>query len=217
MASSPRTQAYISGVIPYDSTEQEQTETLHKLKTHCHVFIKAEKDNFFFFCAFRAAADLKPNTQQKQKWDLFSVEQQEHLWRLQPWKSKSTPLKEEVKKEREHGAVSRNLLPSLHPLILLCRRSNWDIVKVVSGTWLLGVAMLLTLAAGKRHRNQNSVGCLCDSVTLIQELEETFDLVPLCYQNRSFKLLPVCFSSPCHHTWRSHLSFSCFFHPLVWY
>lgn len=83
-------------------------------------------------------------------------------------------------------------------------------LRLCSVTRLLGVAVLLTLAARKRHRNKDAAGCLCDSVTLIQDLEETFDIVPLCCQNTSFKLLRLFFLSTSPHLNDSFIFFKCF-------
>lgn len=201
MASSPRTQAYISGVIPYHrtragrNTSQVKDTLIAEIETQHHPGLIPCKPRVH--CATQTETDLKSNAQLKQKWDLFSlvaigvsVEQQEHLWRLQPCKSKRTPLKEEVKKAKRENIRSSqpNLFPSWHIFYSVygsqCQTGMF--LRLCSVTRLLGVAVLLTLAARKRHRNKDAAGCLCDSVTLIQDLEETFDIVPRCCQNTSF-------------------------------
>lgn len=211
MASSPRTQAYISGVIPYHrtragrNTSQVKDTLIAEIETQHHPGLIPCKPRVH--CATQTETDLKSNAQLKQKWDLFSlvaigvsVEQQEHLWRLQPCKSKRTPLKEEVKKAKKEEQSAKSVPQLTH--ILLClwvSMSNWDVFKVVFGNQTARCSRVANASSKKETQKKDAAGCLCDSVTLIQDLEETFDIVPRCCQNTSLKLLPVCFFSPRHH------------------
>lgn len=166
MASSPRTQAYISGVIPYHrtragrNTSQVKDTLIAEIETQHHPGLIPCKPRVH--CATQTETDLKSNAQLKQKWDLFSlvaigvsVEQQEHLWRLQPCKSKRTPLKEEVKKAKKEEQSAKSVPQLTH--ILLClwvSRSNWDVFKVVFGNQTARCSRVANASSKKETQKQ---------------------------------------------------------------
>lgn len=166
MASSPRTQAYISGVIPYHrtragrNTSQVKDTLIAEIeKQHQPGLIPCKPR---VHCATQTETDLKSSAQLKQKWDLFSlvaigvsVEQQEHLWRLQPCKSKRTPLKEEVKKAKRKEQSAKSVPQLTH--ILLClwvSRSNWDVFKVVFGNQTARCSRVANASSKKETQKQ---------------------------------------------------------------